>query len=297
MDKQHPLAPCVSTEDLKQAINARDNNTLVFDCRFALGNPNYGLLSYEQGHIPGAYFLDIEADLSAPVEGHGGRHPLPRIGELQDRLRSCGLTRFHTVVVYDDQRNAYAARAWWLFRFMGLENVFILDGGYQAWKDSGGGIDKREPAPKPGNFSCNPRAGWITDYQGVQIISQSLAANKNTELSQDDGLHNACFDKHCLIDAREEKRYQGIEEPIDPIAGHIPGACNLPWQDVVDEKGFFKPLAFHQDRWAFIEPQQTAINYCGSGVTACVNLASQHIAGQQNAMLYPGSWSDWCSYL
>ncbi|MCV6615931.1 MAG: rhodanese-like domain-containing protein, partial [Cellvibrionaceae bacterium] len=133
MDKQHPLPHCVSAEDLKQALCAQDNSTLVFDCRFTLGDPNHGLLSYEQGHIPGAYYLDLEADLSAPVEGHGGRHPLPRLGELQERLRSCGLTRFHTVVVYDDQRCANAARAWWLLRFMGLEQVYILDGGYRAW--------------------------------------------------------------------------------------------------------------------------------------------------------------------
>ncbi len=283
MDKQHPLAACVSADDLKHAIDARDNNTLIFDCRFALGDPNYGLLSYEQGHIPGAYFLDIEADLSAPVEGHGGRHPLPRIGELQERLRSCGLTRFHTVVVYDDQRNAYAARAWWLLRFMGLENVYILDGGYQAWQNSGGGIDKREPAPKPGNFQCRPRAGWISDYEGVQQISRSIEEQNAPE--------------HCLIDAREEKRYQGIEEPIDPVAGHIPGAINMPWQDVVDDNGFFKPLAFHQQRWEALGAKQIPINYCGSGVTACVNFVSLFIAGRQDAMLYPGSWSDWCSHL
>lgn len=283
MEKQHPLAPCVSTDDLKQAIDARDNKTLIFDCRFALGDPNYGLLSYEQGHIPGAYFLDIEADLSAPVEGHGGRHPLPRIGELQERLRSCGLTRFHTVIVYDDQFSAYAARAWWLLRFMGLENVYILDGGYKAWLDSGGSVDKREPAPKPGNFLCRPRAGWISDYEGISSISQQLQNSSNSE--------------HLLIDAREEKRFQGIEEPIDPVAGHIPGANNMPWQDLVDEQGFFKPLSYHQNRWAFVEPQQVPINYCGSGVTACMNLVSQYIADRQNAMLYPGSWSDWCSYL
>lgn len=279
MDKQHPLDYCVSATDLQNALAPRDNNTLVFDCRFAMGDPNHGLLAYEKGHIPGAYFLDLEADLSAPVEKHGGRHPLPRIGELQERLRSCGLTRFHTVVVYDDNRQAYAARAWWLLRFMGLENVFILDGGYQAWLNDAGSVDKREPAPRPGNFPCLPRSGWITDHQGAQAISQGQASSM------------------VLIDSREEKRYQGIEEPIDPIAGHIDGAVNHPWQEVVDENGYFKPLAFHQQRWSTLAAGKSPVCYCGSGVTACVNLVSLAMAGHPSAMLYPGSWSDWCSYL
>jgi len=279
MNKTHPLPHCVNTDDLARELKSNPSNLIVFDCRFALGDPNVGLLQYEQGHIPGAYFLDLEADLASPVEQHGGRHPLPRIGELQERLRSCGLTRFHNVIVYDDTKSAYAAHAWWLLRFMGLENVFVLDGGYQAWLNAGGRVDKREPMPRPGNFVCQPRSGWLTDYDGAKEISQ-VGDNSSFQ----------------LIDAREEKRFLGIEEPIDPVAGHIPNAENKPWQDVVDDEGFFLPLEFHQQRWSELADKQL-VSYCGSGVTACMNLLSYGMVTNNQASVYRGSWSDWCSHL
>jgi len=273
------FGPFVSAENLIAALKQPKHNIRIYDCRFNLGDANAGLLDYDKGHIPAAYFLDLEADLSGPVGLHGGRHPLPHQHEIQERLNSTGLNNLDTVVVYDDSQFAYAARAWWLLRFLGHPNVLVLDGGYQAWLQAGGEVDKREPEPQLGNFRCRPQKGWIIDYEMARDTSQKPDADIS------------------LIDSRETRRFLGEVEPIDPVAGCIPSAINKPWQELSDEKGKIKPLEFHQQRWQEFESQQTLACYCGSGVTACVNLLSLAYAGKNNVRLYPGSWSDWCTYL
>ncbi|MES2826136.1 MAG: sulfurtransferase [Pseudomonadota bacterium] len=256
-----------------QALHAQLGKTLVLDCRFNLTDKNQGLLQYAQGHIPGAYYFDLEQDLSSPVQLHGGRHPLPDMEILQAKLRRAGANQYSNIVVYDDSRMAYAARAWWLLRYMGHDNVQILDGGFKSWIELKGALDKREPANKAGNFTAKIQPGWIL--------------NRN-DILQSEKIH--------LIDSREPRRFQGLEEPIDPIAGHIAGAVNYPWQEITTEQSFIKPDEWQKTHWESLPTKENLVVYCGSGVTACVNILSLHLAGIE-AKLYPGSWSDWCSYL
>jgi thiosulfate/3-mercaptopyruvate sulfurtransferase len=246
---------------------------VVLDCRFNLMDKTQGLTFYRQGHIPGAFYVDLERDLSSPVQTHGGRHPLPNFEHLQEKLRNMGVNQHSTLVVYDDSRMAYAARAWWLLKYMGHQDVRILNGGFNAWVANKGAIDRREPANKHGNFKM--------ELQNNKIIErdQILADTSIT-----------------LIDSREPRRFQGLEEPIDPVAGHIPSALNFFWQEVSDEKGLVKQLDLQKTHWSKLPTTDNIAVYCGSGVTACVNIFSLHLCGIE-AKLYPGSWSDWCSYL
>ncbi len=260
----------ISAQELQTQLG---KNTLVIDCRFNLADKNQCLLQYMQGHIPGAYYFDLEQDFSSPVEQHGGRHPLPNVELLQEKLRRAGANQHSTIVFYDDSRMAYAARAWWLLRYMGHKDVRILEGGYKAWLEFKGALDKREPATKSGNFTAKLQTDWIVNRDEI------LTANN---------LH--------LIDSREPQRFQGLEEPIDPIAGHIDGAVNYPWQEITHEQGFIKPIEWQKRHWQTLTTQENLVVYCGSGVTACVNILSLYLSGI-DAKLYPGSWSDWCSYL
>lgn len=260
----------ISAKELQAQLG---KSTLVIDCRFNLMDKALGATQYKQAHIPGAYYFDLEKDLSSPVKAHGGRHPLPDFEQLEQTLRRAGATQHTTIVVYDDSRMAYAARAWWLFKFMGANDVRILDGGYKAWIAANYALDRREPNVKAGNFKANTQAGWI--------------------INRDDILY---ADDLQMIDSREARRYQGLEEPIDPIAGHIEGAVNFFWQDVTDEQGFIKDIDWQKNHWQSLPQTENIAAYCGSGVTACVNIFSLHLCGI-NAKLYPGSWSDWCSYL
>ncbi|HWV15698.1 MAG TPA: sulfurtransferase [Cellvibrio sp.] len=248
-------------------------DTVVFDCRFSLLDKAQGFLEYRQGHLPGAYYLDLEKDLSSPLQTHGGRHPLPNINQLENTLRRAGVYQHTKVVLYDDSRFAYAARAWWLLRYMGHQQVYLLDGGFKAWVAFKGALDKREPALKSGNFKANIQHDWVVNRDAL-LQTQAIT----------------------LIDSREARRFQGLEEPIDPVAGHIPNAVNYPWQEVSDTQGFVRPLEEQKARWSNLDTTKEIVVYCGSGVTACVNILALHLCGI-DSKLYPGSWSDWCSYL
>lgn len=260
----------ITSEQLKQQLG----KVVVFDCRFHLTQKTLGREQYRTGHIPGAYYLDLEKDMSSPVGLHGGRHPLPDVETFSGKLRKAGVNQCSMIVVYDDSRMAYAARAWWLLRYYGHQQVLILDGGYSGWVNSGGAIDRREPAVRQGNFKAVVQPDWTLDREAIIAAGEQLT----------------------LIDSREAKRYSGEDEPIDPVAGHIPGALNLFWQDAVDEKGFIKPENEQKERWKNLPRDKKIVVYCGSGVTACVNLLSLELSGI-DAALYPGSWSDWCLYL
>lgn len=260
----------ISASELQTQLG---KSTVILDCRFNLMDKVQGLNLYRQGHIPGAYYADLERDLSSSVQTHGGRHPLPDLEHLQEKWRSFGINQHSTVIVYDDSRMAYASRAWWLLKYMGHADVRILNGGFNAWVKNKGAIDRREPAPRQGNFKMDIQPHFTIDRNDIQ---------KDKSIT--------------LIDSREARRYQGLEEPIDPVAGHIPGAVNFCWQDVTDEQGLVKSIEWQQSQWSALNSTDKLGVYCGSGVTACVNIFSLHLCGI-DAKLYPGSWSDWCSYL
>lgn len=250
----------------------------IADCRFSLADPSLGEKQYQAGHIPGAHYLSLDRDLAAPVQKHGGRHPLPDLDQLAAKLSRMGITSQKTLVVaYDDSRFAFAARLWWLLRYMGHDRVAILDGGWQAWQAGGYPVSQVVPVVSPGNFVPHPKPEMVVDIETVKARKDLPGV--------------------VLIDSRERDRYLGKVEPIDPVAGHIPGAVNYCWQDVTDTAAQAKPPAEQKQRWADIQTAQEIIVYCGSGVTACVNLLSLEMAGITGAKLYVGSWSDWCSYL
>ncbi|MEG4347029.1 sulfurtransferase [Microcoleus sp. A003_D6] len=259
------------------AANTENPQVIIIDCRFSLADPESGQKQYQESHVPGAFYLDLNRDLASAVGKHGGRHPLPNIGELADKLSATGINSPETLVVaYDDSRLAFAARLWWLLRYMGHSKVALLDGGFSAWKAAGYPVTNTLPEPREGKF--------VTELQ--RDLAVDIEAVKERKDLPDT----------VLVDSRESERYAGLREPIDPIAGHIPGAVNYPWQEVTDETGKVRSTSEQKQRWTELEKAEEIIVYCGSGVTACVNLLSLEIAGIPDAKLYVGSWSDWCSY-
>jgi thiosulfate/3-mercaptopyruvate sulfurtransferase len=266
-------SPIVSVEWLHQNLGNAD--VVVVDCRFALTEPNLGRQQYEAGHIPGAYYLDLNHDLSSPVQTHGGRHPLPDIASFSAKLSELGVTDSTVVVAYDDARFAFAARLWWLLRYLGHDRVAVLDGGFKAWQSAGYDVSTDIPPQKSRHFTPNPQSSWVVDINTVKARKELPGV--------------------ALVDSREPERYRGEREPIDPIAGHIPGAVNYPWQDVTTGQGYLQSAEYLRDRWSPLQSSQEVLVYCGSGVTACVNLLSLSAIGIEGK-LYAGSWSDWCSY-
>jgi thiosulfate/3-mercaptopyruvate sulfurtransferase len=265
----------VSSSWLVQHID--DPSVVIVDCRFQLANPDWGYQQYLTSHIKGAYFLDLNQDLSSPVTLHGGRHPLPNPDQLALKLGSIGIRSGQTwVIAYDDARMAFASRLWWLLRYLGHERVSILDGGWLGWKNAGYPISTRIPQPTPIPFIPQIRSDWIVNYTTVKALSEN--------------------DSVILVDSREGERFSGEREPIDPVAGHIPRAVNSFWGEVTDEAGYLRTIEHQQRLWEKYQTAEDMILYCGSGVTACVNLLSLNLIGRQNVKLYPGGWSDWCSY-
>ncbi|MGE6994042.1 sulfurtransferase [Pseudomonas sp. NPDC047961] len=271
-----PLAQLIDTAGLTARLS--QPNLCIFDCRFALEDPEYGRRSYEQAHIPGARFLDLENDLSGPVvRGQTGRHPLPQPGQLVARLRAAGLNDDSEVVIYDDGPGAFAARAWWLLAWLGKRSgVYLLDGGFKAWRDASGPVTGEPANAQPGQFNGTP--------DDLLLVSTQQLAKR---LGQP-GL--------TLFDARALPRFLGEQEPIDPVAGHIPGARCVPFTENLDAAGYFlspEQLRSRFDRHLADQPADDLVAYCGSGVTACHNLFALCLAGYPLAKLYPGSWSEW----
>ncbi|GBE94359.1 sulfurtransferase [Nostoc cycadae] len=254
-----------------------DSQVVIVDCRFSLADPQLGQTQYQISHIPGSYYLDLNQDLSSPVGKHGGRHPLPDTNNLAKKLSAMGVNSQKTLVVaYDDSRLAFASRLWWLLRYLGHEQVVVMDGGYTAWQQAGYPVTDIIPKPQSGNFLPQIQPELVVDIEVVK--------------SRKD------LPEVVLVDSREGDRYRGEREPIDKIAGHIPGAVNYPWQEVTDSSGSLLAQLQQRQRWEKIEPAQEVLVYCGSGVTACVNLLSLELAGIHTGKLYAGSWSDWISY-
>jgi thiosulfate/3-mercaptopyruvate sulfurtransferase len=262
-----------------EEISAREN-AVIFDCRFSLADSGAGEALYRQGHIPGAHYLHLERHMSSSVLQHGGRHPLPEPAGFIALLALYGVGSETEVIAYDDNRLAYAARLWWLMKSLGFRPPALLSGGYQAWLDAGGKAETAIPA-------ANADASVA---QGIESVSYSGHCDiEGLRAAQDRG--------STLVDSREEKRYLGLEESIDPVAGHIPGALNHPWRGVTDSAGKFLPEEVQRAHWGEVLQADELVVYCGSGVTACVNLFSLASLGRDDAILYGGSWSDWCSYL
>lgn len=264
----------VSVAELHSLIQTQA--VVVFDCRFALQNPLKGRLQYEEGHIPGAYYLDLNEDLSSRPEEHGGRHPLPRPEDFARKMSASGVNENSSIVVYDNGEGM-ATRAWWLLRYFGHDNVAVLNGGWKAWVAGGLPIHCESPEPKTGDFQALPHEDWVVSVQDVeQLVKQPRP-------------HTV------LMDARAADRFRGENETIDPVGGHIPGAHNAPWMEGLDADGFWKLPDEQRERFSGWE-KTPVIMYCGSGVTACANWFAMELAGIQDLKLYAGSWSDWCSY-
>jgi thiosulfate/3-mercaptopyruvate sulfurtransferase len=237
----------------------------ILDCRARLGDPAYGPRAYAAGHLPGALYASLDEHFAA-APGPGGRHPLPDPERLRDRFRAWGIDDDDQIVVYDDTGGAFAARAWWCARWLGHAAVAVLDGGLQAWP---GPLSRAHPVVDRGNFSIRAPLTRTVDADAL------LAALPATR----------------LVDARTRARFDGVEEPIDPVAGHIPGAVCLPFQGNLDEHGRFLPPGELARRFEGLPDD--VVCYCGSGVTAAHNVLAMRIAGRPEPVLYPGSWSEW----
>jgi thiosulfate/3-mercaptopyruvate sulfurtransferase len=257
--------------DALSALLRAPRPPVLLDVRWRLGGPP-GLEEYRQGHLPGACFLDLDRDLADPP-GPGGRHPLPAAPRFQATMRRAGVRADTGVVVYDGADSTTAARAWWLLRYFGHPDVRVLDGGYQAWVRAGAPSTTEVPAPRPGDFSARPGRLPALDADGAAALASS-------------GL---------LLDARAAARYRGKSEPVDPVAGHIPGAVNAPTTAHVDEAGRYLPVARLRESFTRLGAGQgTPLGaYCGSGVTAAHTVLALEVAGLGPAALYPGSWSHW----
>ncbi|TDQ42864.1 sulfurtransferase [Aureibacillus halotolerans] len=252
-------------------------NVVVVDCRFSLQDSTYGRNAYLEGHIPGAVYADLDKDLSSPKQIHGGRHPLPPEEQLATLFGRWGIDSTKTVVAYDAQGGAMASRFWWLLHYLGHPEVYVLDGGYQAWVEEDFETTTQVTTPEKRTFTPQPR----TD----ELVSMIEVKNRLTE------------ERTLLVDSRESNRYLGIEEPIDPVAGHIPGAINLFWKDVLnDGTEQWKSADDLITHFANLPAHEEIIVYCGSGVSACPNILALKEAGFDNVKLYAGSWSDWISY-
>lgn len=257
-----------------------DPDLRLFDCRFSLADTEAGRRAYAEGHLPGAYHADLDAHLSSPIGPTTGRHPLPDPARLAAWLGDCGVSPRTRVVVYDDVAGGFAVRLWWLLRWIGHDRVALLDGGLQAWIAAGGALTREIPRHEKRELTASPDdTRWIT--------TESLAA----ELAAD-----PTGDRLTLIDARAPERFRGDREPIDPVAGHIPGAINLPLMDNLDADGRFLSAERLRERFTRAigqAPPSSVVHSCGSGVNACHNLLAMEIAGLHGSRLYAGSWSEW----
>lgn len=261
----------VSPQQLQQHLD----DWCVLDCRFSLADTGYGRRVYGEGHIPGACYLDLDRDLSSPIRPDSGRHPLPDPEALASRLRQCGVRPGIQVVVYDDCGGAMAARAWWLLRWLGLESVAVLDGGFPAWQALGASFEQKEPAGGVSDWHPRPDPAALVS---VGEVERNLRETTFT-----------------LVDARGAARFRGEQEPIDPVAGHVPGALNRPLTDNL-EQGRFKAPETLRAEWLALLGDRSAeqiVHMCGSGVTACHNQLSMELAGLAGSRIYPGSWSEW----
>jgi thiosulfate/3-mercaptopyruvate sulfurtransferase len=252
------FGPIVEAGWLMEQLGEED--LVVVDCRFVLGEPGAGERLWLAGSVPGAAFLDVDRDLSSEP-GSRGRHPLPEQGAFEEAARRAGIRASSKVVSYDEAGEGGAARLWWLLRHFGHSDVAVLDGGMRGWREAGGPLEAGGDSPSPGDFDARP--------------------------DEDDTVSADEFGGLRLLDARAPERFRGELEPVDPVAGHIPGAVNVPFADLLPQGRFRSPQELRERLG-----DQPFVAYCGSGVSACNLLVAGELAGVE-ARLYPGSWSEW----
>lgn len=270
-------------------VIAEPGDLILIDVRYDLNDPTAGLRAYAQGHLPNAAFLSVDEDLSGePSAGNGGRHPLPAPRDFAKRLEELGATEDTLLIAYDASGGIFAARFWWLCRWIGHLRVGVLNGGLQAWVAAGGPLQTEDykPVVLPQGQRGEPLQVHATACPrwGLDMVESWVSAGSPAEIAM-------------LIDARSPDRYRGEVEPFDPVAGHIPGAHNRPATLNLDATGCFKPAS--QLRAEFLEllgdhDPSAVVHSCGSGITACHNLLAMEAAGLLGSALYPGSWSEWC---
>jgi thiosulfate/3-mercaptopyruvate sulfurtransferase len=254
------------------AQHLEDPDWVIIDCRYSLQDPEKGRRHYHEAHIPGAFYAHLDEDLSSPViPGKTGRHPLPDVNKLIALFSNMGIDSGKQVVVYDYKSGSIAARCWWLLQWLGHQAVAVMDGGWHAWEEEKRPQSNELPGPAFASFSGIPQDGWVLD------ASQTAAAP-------------------LIVDSRNPERFRGEEEPIDPVAGHIPRAVNFPFVEHVDAEGRHLDRTLIRQRVEQLlgdHAENETVFYCGSGVTACHNLLALRYAGFEMARLYAGSWSDW----
>jgi thiosulfate/3-mercaptopyruvate sulfurtransferase len=264
----------INTEKL--AAHLHDPAWVIFDCRHDLFDLAKGERQYREGHIPGAHFVSVDTDLSGEKTGHNGRHPLPSPAAFTAFLARNGVSNASTIVAYDDVGGQFASRLWWMARWIGLANVLLLDGGIPKWIADGRPLstDVPAPAPAPLRGQADPLLVW----SAAELLAHLTDANIS------------------LIDARAAERYRGEVEPIDPVAGHIPGAANRFYKANLNADLTFRPAAAIREEFSTLtgnKPAGQVVHYCGSGVTACANLFAMEYAGLSGSKLFTGSWSEW----
>jgi thiosulfate/3-mercaptopyruvate sulfurtransferase len=267
------LSPLIGAEELHQILGTP--GLLVVDCRYELGNASAGRSAYEAGHIPGAVFASMDDDLASARQPVTGRHPLPSAAAFAASLARWGFTPASRVVVYDHANGASAARLWWLLRARGHASVQLLDGGIAAWRAHGHAVDTVVPQPTPTTVIARGFDGVATSAEVIAGLAQ----------------HNIT-----LVDARAADRFAGQNETVDPVAGHVPGALNLPFTGNLTPASRFQDAALLRQRWAPVlqrAAQAPIVAMCGSGITACHNLLALELAGHRGARLYAGSFSEW----
>ncbi|MDR3413649.1 MAG: sulfurtransferase [Formivibrio sp.] len=271
------MNPLISVSELAGALH--DADLVVVDCRHQLANPAWGQGVYAVGHIPGAVYMHLDEDMSGPMNGTNGRHPLPDPEKLAQKLGSLGIGNATRVVAYDDIASVPgAARLWWLLGWLGHDKVQVLDGGYAAWLAANQPGSTAVEQTTPVKFRANVQAKRVVDVDQVQ-------ANLDTK-------------DFLVVDARGAERFRGIGETLDPVGGHIPQAANRFYQHNLSATGLFKFADELRDEWAQILgewPVEKVVHQCGSGVTACHNLLALAHAGMNGGRLYAGSWSEWCA--
>jgi thiosulfate/3-mercaptopyruvate sulfurtransferase len=266
----------ISVADLAGHLD--DPNWVICDCRHDLADTEAGRRAWRESHVPGARFVHLDEDLSAPKSGRNGRHPLPDPERFARRVGELGISNSSQVVAYDASGGYYAARMWWMLRWLGHESAAVLDGGWDAWRKAPHPITDQIPVIKAARFTVRLRSD-------VAYESAAIVANLGTSGA-------------LLLDARSPDRYRGENETLDPVAGHIPGAANRFFKLNLDADGGFKPPSALREEFNAVigaRAPTDVIHYCGSGVTACHNLLAMEVAGLSGSRLYPGSWSEWCA--
>ncbi len=266
----------VSAKWVHEKMEDSPKSIVLFDTRFQLNDDTYGSEAFKKEHIRGAQYLDLNKDLSGKVQTHGGGHPLPEPADFAKKVGDGGVGSDTTVIVYDEGNGMFAARAWWVFYYMGHDGVYVLENGLAGWKKAGYDVTADLMKPTPRIFTPHVRGEEIVHMEEVR---EKIPAGEAV-----------------LIDSRAFERYLGNVEPMYGKAGHIPGAKNYFWQDVLKDDGSWKGKEELQDHFCALDRNEEIIVSCGSGVSACPNIIGLKKAGFTNVKLYPGSFSDWISY-